>query len=115
MTAGGLPRPVANTSHIALYIHLIYIIYFVASHGPRYDFTHILSHAALYPCCVRFHRHWLNDSPGLHFRRLDWQYCGGLTGVGVAAVSLQVVHWTKRLSDGLIQIRSHHAVLCVEP
>ena len=79
-----------------------------------YGATHIRLHAAGYYCCVRSYVLFSNVRPGPYFWWLQLQHCGGLTGVGVAAMPQPGVHWMKRLSFGLIRIVSHRAELCVE-
>jgi len=88
-TTGGLPGPVANT-------------------------THIRSHAASYSCWVWFHVSFTILCAGSDFWRLQLQDCGGLTCVCVDAVSQQVAHWMKCLLFSSIQIQSHLGEVFVE-
>jgi len=102
-------------SHIALYVHQLFIILLVDGCLPRYWFTDILSHAASYSCCSQSYGSDLNMHPGSYFEWLHWQGGVGLTGVCVATVYQWVVHGMKRLSVSSIRIRLHLGQVFVEP
>ena len=51
--------------------------------------------------------------PGSYFWWLHWQHRSRITGICVIAVCQRVTHQMKRLSIGLIEIRSHLAEVFV--
>ena len=81
----------------------------------RYEATHIRSHAAGYYCYLQFYILVLTVRPGSYIWWLQLQRYGGLTGVGIAAVSQPGAHSMKCSSFGSIQIQLHRAEVFAEP
>jgi hypothetical protein len=93
--------------HIALYIPQQCVVFLVDLGLHRYELIHIRSHAATYSRCFWLYVPCINPHPGLYFRWLQMQRCGGLTAFCGAAVSRPVGHCLKCLLFGSIPLLSH--------
>jgi len=70
-------------------------------------------HLSLTTCCFKG---WFSKvHPEPYMQWLYWQHCGGITGVCIITVCLQVSHWMKQPSIGLVRIHFSHALVFLYP
>jgi hypothetical protein len=103
---GPVPGP-TRTQNRPGTLNLLLTLSLVNCCVPIYILTHIQLSAVSYLYWFRFYIPVSNLWPGSYFRWLQLQHCSVITGVCGAAMSRQVVQWTKRLAFRLIRLQSH--------
>jgi len=101
--------------HIALYVHLLYVLRFIDGCLQQYGYTYILVHAASYSCCIQSYRRFINAHPGSNFSGLHWQRSCGLTGECIEGACRWVTYLMTRQLISLIWIHSNLAEVVVYP
>ena len=101
--------------HAALYLHQLHVITLVDGRLPRFDYTHIQSHAASCSCCFRLYGQFSTVRLGSCFWWLHLQRRSEQIGVCIVVGFQRVGYWQKRLSFCSILFQAQLAEVFVEP